>query len=791
MNRGLSALDRKLLRDMWRRRGQILAIAAVIAAAVATLLMALSAWRSLADARETYYDRYRFPHVFVNLKRAPDSVAARLGDIPGVADVDTRVTRFVTIDMPGVDEPLRGLALSLSPRPDVALGALVLRQGRWPEPDEGNQILLHEAFATARGLKPGSTFAAVMNGRRVKLTVAGIALSPEYIYVIGPGDLVPDDQRYGVFWMQAAALEATMNYEGAFNEAVLLLRRDASVDAVIAAVDRILAPYGSTGAYARDQQASHAFLDSELDQLRTMAGIIPPIFLLVAAFLLYTVIARQIETQREEIGLLKAFGYSDAAVGWHFIKFALLVSAVGLLLGVAAGGWFGYQITDLYREYFRFPVLHYRIAGDILLLSAVVAVVASSGGALVASLKAMRLTPAVAMAPPRPAVYRRSVFERAGLIGKVRATAYMVVRHIARFPARAAVTVVGIALSLALLISTLQFLDSIDVMIESYFFRAQRQDVTLRFTELQGAAVAAEVARLPGVLRSELRRGVGVRLVHGPRSRRAYILGVDANAELSQQVDVQGRALSLPPSGLVLSERLAAHLDLGVGDRVEVQVLDGHRARASVQVNRIIREYVGLSAYMDRSALNRLTGDGEVADAAWLSIDSTFERALFDRVKRTPGIFTVTMQRQAYGKFRDLLDQNIVTMLGFYVGFAAVIAFGVAYNASRITFSERAHELATLRVLGYHKTEVAWILIGELALLTLVALVLGCGIGYLLSWLMIALFTTDLYQMPFGLAPPTYAWSMLVVLLSTAISCAIVAWRVRNLDLVRVLKVRD
>lgn len=787
----LRVLDRKLLRDMWRRRGQILSIALVIAAAVATLLMALSALRALSDARDSYYDRYRFPHVFVSLKRAPDSVAARLRDIPGVAQVDTRVARFVTLDINGVTEPLRGLALSLAPRNDVALGALVLRAGRWPDPAHGNEVLLHEAFATARALAPGSSFNAIMNGHKVKLLVTGIALSPEYIYVIGPGDLVPDDSRYGVFWMQRQALQATMNYEGAFNEAALLLRRKTSVETVIAAVDGILASYGSTGAFGRDQQSSHAFLDSEFDQLRTMASIIPPIFLLVSAFLLYTVIARQIELQREEIGLLKAFGYSNAAVGWHFVKFALLVSTLGLLLGVAAGAWFGNQITELYREYFRFPTLRYGITGDILLLSAVVAILAACTGALMATRRAVRMAPAVAMAPPQPTIYRRSLLERAGLLRGMHATGYMVVRHIARFPARASITVIGIALSLALLVSTLQFMDSINVMIESFFFQAQRQDVTLRFTELRADRVQSEVARLPGVLRAELRRGVGVRMSKGPRNRRAYILGIDAGDELSQQVDTEGRTLSLPPVGLVLSERLAAHLDAQAGDIVDVQVLDGRRARADVRVNRIIREYVGLSAYMDRSALNRLTGDGEVSDSAWLSIDETQGASLFSTVKRTPGIFTVSLQRQAYEKFRALLDQNIVTMLGFYVGFAAVIAFGVAYNAGRITFSERAHELATLRVLGYHKREVALILVGELALLTLMALAIGCGIGYLLSLLMISLFTTDLYQMPFGLAPPTFAWSVMVVIVATAISCAIVAWRVENLDLVRVLKARD
>lgn len=787
----LAAIDLKLARDMWHRRGQVLAIALVIASAVATLVMALSALRSLSDARETYYDRQRFAHVFVNLKRAPESVAARLRDIPGVAQVETRVARFVTIEIEGVSEPLRGLALSLPEHNETALNALVLRNGRFPDPDRPSEVLLHEAFATANGFGPGSTFSAIMNGHKQRLVVAGIALSPEHVYVIGPGDLVPDNRRYGVFWMRHNQLAAILNYEGAFNDASLRLLRGASAENVIAAVDHILGQYGAAGAFDRKEQPSHAFLESEFGQLSSMAGVIPPIFLIVSAFLLYSVISRQIETQRHEIGLLKAFGYSDSTVVWHFVKFALTVSIIGLVVGWLAGAWFGYQITELYREYFRFPVLTFAIAPDILFTSAAVALAASCGGALIATRQAMRLTPAVAMSPPRPATYRPSLLERIGVLRDLSTTGYMIVRHVTRFPMRSGMTVTGIALSLGLLIATVQFIDSITLMIDSFFFRAQRQDVTLRFIEPRADPVRGEIERLPGVLRTELRRAVGVKLTHGPRNKRVVILGIDPDSQLSQQVGADGRTVELPPSGLLLTRRLAEHLNVTPGDDVEVAVLEGRRAHTKAQVARVIDEYVGLAAYMQRAALNRLIGDGEVADSAWLKIDPLKEEALFAEAKQTPGLFTIQLQRRAYQMFRDLLNQNMMTMVWFYVGFASVIAFGVAYNASRITLSERAHELATLRVLGYHKREVALILVGELALLTLIALPIGCVLGYAMATLMMELFETDLYQIPMGLAPATYAWSTIVIIVAAAFSSAVVVRRILTLDLVRVLKAQD
>lgn len=787
----LGALDMKLLRDMWRRRGQVLAIAMVIGSAAATLIMALGALQSLSEARSSYYDRYRFADAFVSLKRAPETVASRLRMVPGAARVQTRLSSYATLDVPGLKDPVRGHALSLPADNSTALNAIVIRTGRMPDPARAAEVLVHEAFAEAHGFNVGSRFAATINGRRLELTIVGTALSPEFIYVIGPGEIVPDNRHYGVFWMNRKPLAAVLDTEAAFNEAALTLAPGTDLKEALAAIDRILAPYGSGGAYGRCEQVSHAFIDSEFSQLSTMAGVIPQIFLIVAAFLVYSVIARQIETQREEIGLLKAFGYADATIAWHFVKMALVTAIIGLLLGWAAGSWLASLITDLYRAYFRFPSLELHVSADVVALAALVSFAASSGGALMAVTGVMRLSPAVAMAPAAPAVYRAGPLERLGVLKGTGSIGFMILRHITRFPLRSSMTVTGMALSLGLLISTTQFFDSVNVMVDTFFFRAQRQDVSIRFTELRADAVRADLSRLPGVMRVELRRGMAVRLTNGTRSDRVYIQGIDPDARLSQQVDVNGKAITLPPDGLVLSRRLAEKLGVTTGDELQLQQLDGRRRSAGVRVTFVIDEYVGLAAYMARAALNRVAGDGPVADSAALKIDPLEERQLYEAVRDIPGIFTISLQRRSYEMFRYLIDQNIMTMVWFYCGFAAVISFGVAYNASRITLSERSHELATLRVLGFHQGEVARILVGELALLTILGMPLGVLFGYGMSLFMIDRFTTDLFQMPFGLTAATVGQAVIVVGIAAAVSCAMVARRVTELDLVRVLKTRE
>ncbi|MEQ1756403.1 MAG: ABC transporter permease [Micropepsaceae bacterium] len=787
----LSALNMKLMRDMWRRRGQVLAIALVIASAVATLVMALGALNSLSKARQSFYDQYRFADVFVTFNKAPDMIAERLKEIRGIRQVDTRLSTYAALEIERMREPVRGLVISLPMDNATALNGLALRQGRFPDPSRPDEVLVHEAFAQAHGYSNGSTFVAIIHGHQLRLTIVGIVLSPEFIYVIGPGEMVPDNSHYGVIWMNKSSLAALLNAQSAFNTASFSLNTGVSPLDVIPAVDALLAAYGSTGAYARSQQVSHSFLESEFGQLSTMAGVIPQIFLFVAAFLVYSVIARQIETQREEIGLLKAFGYTDRAIAWHFVKMALVTSIVGLGLGWASGAWLASLITELYRQYFRFPSLVMTLSADLLAASAIVAMIASTGGALMAAFKVMQLSPAVAMAPPAPAAYRAGMLERLGILRGIGTVSFMIIRHIARFPVRSTMTVTGIALSLGLLISTTQFFDSVNLMIDTFFFRAQRQDVSIKFTELRSDTVRADLARLPGVIRIELRRGIMTRLTNGARSERVYIQGIDKGAVLSQQVGVDGKAISLPGEGLVLSRRLAGKLRVAAGGLLNLAQLDGRRRVSEVRVSSVIDEYVGLAAYMERSSLNRIAGDGSVADSAALKIDTLREKELYDKARQIPGLFTISLQRRAYDMFRYLVDQNIMTMVWFYCGFAAVISFGVAYNASRITLSERSHELATLRVLGFHRSEVARILVGELALLTFIALPVGILMGYGLSLFMIDRFTTDLFQMPFGLTTQTIGMAVIVVVGAAAISCAMVARRVSDLDLVRVLKTRE
>lgn len=787
----MKALDRKLMRDLWRMRGQVLAIALVLAAATATFVLSLGVHRSLVETRDAYYARNHFADVFAAMTRAPRSIVPRIAAIPGVRVAEGTIQQFATLDLPGRTVPVRALINSVDEHGRTQLNRLTLRSGRMPAPGEAGEVVIDEAFAKANQLGLGREVTALIHGRKQVLRVVGIGLAPNFIYALPPGDLIPDSARFGIFWMGSRALEAVTDRTEAINALSLSLQRGASEADVIRKVDRLIEPYGGTGAYGRKDHMSHAFLDNELMQLSAMSQVIPPVFLLVSTFLVYIVLGRMIRTERGQIGLIKAFGYSNREVGWHYFKFALAVAALAVLMGSLAGIVMGRGMTRLYTEYFHFPFLTYRISAPVIVGAGALAAGAAGLGAWGGIVSAVRLTPAVAMSPPPPPIYRAGLAERLGEKAGFTVIGNMIARHITRWPWRSAITVLGVALSVGLLFSTVQFLDSSRTMLDSFFFRSQRQDLTVTFIEPRDEDVLRELAQLPGVLRVEPTRAVPVTLSHGNRTERAAIESTVADTQLTARIDSDGSQITMPVAGLMLSRQLADKLGVGTGGRVHLEMLGGRRTRLDLPVAGTVDEFVGQRAYASESTLLAITRDASPVGAALLKIDPSQRRRILIRLKDMPMVLGVSERDAALAKFEQMIDENILTMLGFYIGFASAIAVGVVYNSARILFSERAHELATLRVLGYHRSEVGLVLLGELAFLLVLAVPFGCLVGYWMAQLMTAMFSSDLFRLPFAPSRATYGWSVLIVLASALLTAMIVARRVLRLDMVRVLKARE
>ena len=787
----MRAINHKLVRDLWHIRSQVSAIALVVAAGVSMYVLMLSAYASLGLTQSTYYERYRFAHVFASLVRAPASLAEDLSAIPGVRAAETRIVVNVTLDLEGRTEPASGRLISWPEGRRPRVNDVFLASGRLPEPGRDDEVLASQTFADANELEPGDSLAALINGRRRVLRIAGLALSPEYVYAIRPGELVADDERFGILWMNERALGAAFQMEGAFNDVALLLGPDASDQAVMDRVDRLLEPYGGLGAIPRDQQLSHFFLKGELEQLDNMGRIVPIVFLTVAAFLINVVLTRLVAVEREQVAALKALGYSNREVGLHYLKWGIVVATVGAVIGIAAGAWLGHGMTALYTDFFHFPLLEYQLPPLVVVQGVLVAFLAAILGTLGAVRRVVRLPPAEAMRPEAPARYRETWIERVGLRRWLSQPGRMVLRNMMRRPGRAAMSLLAIAVSGSLLVVGLFTLDSIDVMLDAQFYHAQRYDALVTFVEPLSASASGDVDRLPGVRLAEGFRGIAARMRAGPRDRYVSVLGVDGSGELLQVLDGFEDVVALPPEGLVMSRKLGELLAVGPGDVVELDVLEGQRPVKQATVSRLLDDYMGINVYMDRDAVHRLMREERVLSGAFLKTDPVGARALYQRLRETPAVAGVAVKQAMLDNFQETLDQSIGISRTVMIIFASIIAFGVVYNTARVALSERARELATLRVLGFTRAEIARILFGEWAVVTLVAQPLGMIIGTALAALVVRAFNTEVYRLPLLIAPRTYLFAMTTVIVAAVVSSLVVRRRLDHLDLIAVLKTRE
>lgn len=787
----MTSLDKKLLRDLWLMRGQAVAIALVIASGVATFVMSLSTLDSLTRSRDTYYERYRFADVFAHVKRAPLSVANRLGEIPGVARVETRIVEEVNLDVPGLSEPAVGRLISIPESGRPMLHDLYLRRGRYIEPNRPGEVLASEAFASAHGFEPGDSVTAVINGRRQTLKIVGIALSPEYILQVRAAGAWPDDKRFGVFWMGRKELEAAFDMEGAFNDVTMSLLPEASVEEVIRQADLLTATYGGIGAYKQEDQLSNRFLTEEIQGLRGLIFVVPVIFFGVAAFLLNVVLTRLISTQRAEIGTLKAFGYTRFEVGLHYLKLAVLVVMAGSVVGTLVGARLGRGLTALYARFYRFPEYQFSLEAGLMTLGFLVSMVVATVGVMGAVRRAAGLPPAEAMRPEPPANFRPTLIERWGFQRWLSQTTRMILRNLERRPFKAMMSAFGMSLAVAILVVGAFQEDSLNYMMDFQFRKTQREDLTVSFVEALASSSLHEVGNMPGVLRVEGFRSVPVTLRGGHRYRRTAIMGVENGATLSRLLDASESEVVLPPDGLVLSRKLAEVLGVRPGDDVVAEVLEGERPVCRVRVMGIVTQYSGLSAYMDRRALNRLVREGDNVSGAHLAVDAAWQDVLYRQLKETPLVASVTVKVAALKSFEETIAENLTQMRMFNIMFACVIAFGVVYNSARISLSERGRELATLRVVGFRRSEISMILLGELAILVAVAIPVGFGLGYALSaWVSLA-FDTEVYQIPLVIERGTYGFAATVTIVAAILSGLAVRRKLDHLDLVAVLKTRE
>ncbi|HWB46864.1 MAG TPA: FtsX-like permease family protein [Hyphomicrobiaceae bacterium] len=780
-----------MARDLWAMRTQVLSIALLIAAGIAVFVMSVSNYFALVGAMDAHYRNERFADLFASVKRAPVSLAERIREIDGAGMVEPRVSQAVRVVREDSELPISGRIISIPSSDQPLLNRLYLTGGRWVDPTQPDEVIINAAYAEARGVRPGDAIDVVLSGRLESFRVAGVALSPEFVFATRSALPLPDDRNFVILWASQEVVAAAFDMKGAFNDLVMTLAPGANKAAVVEEIDSLLAPYGGIGAYDRRELPSNRLLEDELAEQETLSIVMPAIFFGIAAFLLHVVLGRLVEAQREQIASLKALGFSKLPIALHYFKFVTAIALLGAGIGLVLGRWFAVVVIDSYRAFFRFPVLEASLDPWIAAVSVLAAILVANAAAAVAVYRIASLPPAEAMRPQVPAVTALARHIGAMSESGIPMSYLMALRTIVGRPIRTLLTISGIALAVPLVLFGLFWFDAITHMIDVAFGRIERGDAFVTFSTPVSARALYELKSVPGVMLAEGQRIVPVRLVAGHRTYRTSLVGLSDNSELKVLRDPALAPIEIPPDGLMLSRALAETLDLHIGDSVTVEVQEAKRPVLHLPVVKLSEDILGFSATMDLAALNRLLREDDLVNAAALKLDPTASHLTWQRIQAKPKIEASSVKALWLTLFDETIAGMLVVGALILAGFGLLIAVGVVYNSARVAFQERAWELASLRILGFTRAEVALILLSELVFELIVAIPIGLLVGYGLIKMIVSLRIRESFQVPVVIEPASYAIAALVVLAAAAASAFVVRRRIDTLDLVSVLKTRD
>lgn len=793
----MSVLGRKLLRELRSSAGLVCAVASIIVVGTACFISMGSAYRNLRSAKNDYYARCRMADFTIELKKAPLAEVEAVRELPGVSELNARIQFSATVDLPDVPEPLNATVLSLPDTRKPVLNDIVLRRGGYFTERRENEVIVNDAFARAHGLEPGDWIYVILNNRRQALFIVGTAISSEFVYLLGPGAILPDPEHFGVLYLKHSYAEDVFDFEGATNQLLGRLARDAdprATDALLARAEALLEDFGVFSTTPLRNQASNAYLSNEIAGLWSFAIFMPVSFLSVAAVVLNVLMTRLAEQQRTVMGTLKAIGYSDQRLFLHFVQFACVVGLLGGVAGGILGYWLGTAMTVAYRQVFEFPELRSFFYWDLTAIGVLVSVACAVAGGWFGSRKVLRLQPAEAMRPKPPRAGGAVFLERfTQFWSRLDSTWRMVIRGVVRARFRTAAGIVAASAGAGMLVSGFMMAEATYFLIDFQFKWIARSDYDLSLKDEKGDDALAELSRLPGVDLAEPLLSVACTFHNGRFSKKAAISGLKSNAQLTVPHEDAARPISVPEVGLVLGRKLAEILHVEEGDMVAFEPVKGLRRTRRVPVVRIVDGYLGLVAYANIGYLSRLVGEEFTLNGAQLRVnpEPSTRRALLAAIKELPAVQSVVSRKGMIRNMESTFIQNLWIFVGMLIVFAGVVFFGGILNSALVSLSERRREIATLRVLGYGTREIGHMLFRENMIVVLAGTLLGMPLGYAMTWAVAVMYDTEMFRFPVVYSLGTFLWTLALAIGFTLAAHVPVQRTINRLDWLEALQAKE
>lgn len=787
----MGILLKKFIRDIGEAKGQYISLIIVVTIGVMFYSGINATFRNLENASSSYYNDYNFADIWVDFYKAPESVMDRLDSLTYVKMASGRIVMDENINISDKNATVR--LITLPDDRQATVNDIDIKSGRYFSEDETNQCLLEEEFFIAHKLSLGDYIYPVINGNEVKIKVIGTVKSPEFVYTLKDGsELMPDNEKFGIVYVKNSFGQEILGLQGYINNASVLLQKGTDLDKASDDIEKYLKSYGVTSVVNKEDQISNRMLKAEMDGLKAMGSAFPIVFFIVAAVIIYIMMGRMVENQRTQIGVLKALGFTNSQVFFHYLTYSIFVAMMGSIFGAIAGMYLGAAYTKLENMYFHLPEINMQMYPDLVLPAALLTL----GFCLLAGYNScksvFKIMPSEAMKSKSPEIGKKIFLERLKIIWlNIDNTWKIIFRNILRHKRRALLTSIGVIFSTALLLIAMSMMDSINFMVEQQYSNIQNYDIKVNFSKFLNLEEVKNIRNISGVNKIEPILETGVEIQNGWKKKNVGLTAIIRDPQMYRVVDKSGKPVAIPERGIVIPEKLAEELGIKLNDKVILKPLLPEMDKTEVLVKGIATQYIGMSAYSSLEDINYILGEGVITNSVVLRLENnSFENEVKEKLKDMGAVSSVQSKSDAL----NALMKNMAAMtssIGIMILLAAILSIAVVYNTATINIFERQRELATLKVLGFKDNEIKKLIFNENYIITAFGLLLGLPCGSLLGNFMMSTFTTDFYSFPFVTKSLTYVYSIALTIVFTVLANLILMKKIRKISIVEVLKNRE
>ncbi len=762
----MKVLNRRLWHTIRGSLGQFLGMAIIITVGISLYIGITTAFFNLSQSQEVFYQDNNFADYYFYVVRAPESIMKQVESVPGVALASARIQKDVPV-LKEEDERASVRITSYALPIENQVNSIQLLDGRLFSENPvggGIEVMVNQGYLDANFLSLGDKIDIVAENKKYSVKVAGTATGPEFTYIMkDASNMMPDNETFGIMMVPLKQAQQLFNLSGQFNQVLVQFTPGADVDATVKSIEDLLSPYGNLSSFPRKDQLSHAALEGELAGLDAMSSFLPLVFLSIAAAIQFVILRRMIKTQRTQIGIMKALGFDNWQIVYHFSSYAILVCAFGALAGILAGVSMASYFSDMYAMFFNLPQaiggVNYQVIINSLLLSLGVGALAGFS----ASRPVLSISPAESMRPSPPGRSSRSLLEYwTWLWSKLSSSWKMAFRTISRNRFRLVISIFGMVSAVALLILSMFTNDAVDYLMDQHFNKESSYDYMLTFNQPVKESELLSISRLEGVNIIEGLFYLPIRVHHQGQTSEDVLVGINPSNTLKKPTRENGSLIPIPSEGMIISRRTANRLGLQVGDTVHLETLMGlGPARyADVKITAVNHQLFGNESFISLPQANQILQESQLITGALMKVNSRQAKIIESQLSDMTGITSIVSRQKERDNIMSMMD-SMIYMVSTMIMFSVILGFVIIYNSVIMSFNERKRELASLLTIGFTRREVAGIMWRETIPQAVPAILLGLPAGKMLADLYFKSIDFDMWYMPVVIYPSSYALAAL------------------------------